>query len=290
MPLPIACRSLSISATSIGKIDAGARHHLPLERIAMQVDDARQHHQAAGIDADASRGHRPNPRRRSRRPAIRSEASRISPPSRARPPSMHNSVTMRHFVVGLPSRLMLAAASYFCEKVLDSELAEIGQGPAQRLMVPVPPRELRQPVGHRFGKPPPDRPRRIARDDGVGRDVLGDDGAGRDHRAGADRCGRQHDGAVADPDVVADMDAMPAPPFEELGLVALARKIGAGAIGEMRLRGPVHRVIARVDPRHRRDRAELSDRRVGDLRVVHDVGIVVHRRLRAGWSARRPRV
>ena len=33
------------------KIDPGARHHLPLEGIAMQVDDARQHQQTAGIDA-----------------------------------------------------------------------------------------------------------------------------------------------------------------------------------------------------------------------------------------------
>jgi hypothetical protein len=39
----------------------------------------------------------------------------------------------------------------------------------------------------------------------------------------------------------------------------------------------MHRVIARIDPRHRRDRAELSDRGVGDLGVVHDIGIVAHR-------------
>ena len=134
--------------------------------------------------------------------------------------------------------------------------------------------------GDRFRKPPLDRPRRIAGDDGVGGHVLGDDGAGRDHRAGADVAARQHDRAMADPDVMADMDVMLAPPCEELGVVALARKIGAGAIGEMRLRGAVHRMIAGIDPRHRRDRAEFSDRGVGDLRVVHDVGIVVHRRLR----------
>ena len=33
------------------KIDAGARHHLPLEGVAMQIDNARQNQQAAGIDA-----------------------------------------------------------------------------------------------------------------------------------------------------------------------------------------------------------------------------------------------
>jgi len=82
---------------------------------------------------------------------------------------------------------------------------------------------------------------------------------------------------VPDPDVVADMNVVLAPPGEELGVVSLAGKIGAGAVGEVRLRGAVHRVVARVDPRHRRDRAELSDRGGGDLGVVHDVGIVVHR-------------
>jgi hypothetical protein len=34
-----------------GKVDAGARHHLPLEGVAMEVDDTRQHQQATGIDA-----------------------------------------------------------------------------------------------------------------------------------------------------------------------------------------------------------------------------------------------
>jgi hypothetical protein len=36
------------------EVDAGARHHLPLERIAMQVDDARQHQEATGVDAQRS--------------------------------------------------------------------------------------------------------------------------------------------------------------------------------------------------------------------------------------------
>src|SRR4029077_8548235 len=30
--------------------DAGARHHLSFERVAMQIDDARQHHETARID------------------------------------------------------------------------------------------------------------------------------------------------------------------------------------------------------------------------------------------------
>src|SRR3984893_11525247 len=84
---------------------------------------------------------------------------------------------------------------------------------------------------------------------------------------------------MPDPDIMANMDVMPAPPFEELRLLALSRKIGAGAIGEMRLRGAVHGMIAGVDPGHRRDRAESSDRGVGDLRVVHDVGVIAQRDL-----------
>ena len=85
----------------------------------------------------------------------------------------------------------------------------------------------------------------------------------------------KHDCAVPDPDVVADGDRPRAPPGEKLVLVPLARKIGAGAVGEVRLARPVHRVVAGIDPGHRGDRAELSDRRVGDVAVVDDIGVVV---------------
>ena len=144
-------------------------------------------------------------------------------------------------------------------------------------MVPVPPGEFRQAGRDIFRKPAPDDPRRISGDDGVGRNVLGHDRACRDDGAGADIAARQDHGAVPDPDVMADVDVMAAAPCEKLRIVAFLRKIRAGAIGEMRLRSPLHGVIARIDPRHRGDRAEFPDRRVGDLRVVHDVGIVVHR-------------
>ena len=39
-----------------GKIDTGSRHHLPLESVAMQVDDARQHQQATRIDGEWGAG------------------------------------------------------------------------------------------------------------------------------------------------------------------------------------------------------------------------------------------
>ena len=120
----------------------------------------------------------------------------------------------------------------FGEKILDREFAEIRQCSPQRFVIPVPPRKLRKPADDILGKPALDRSRRIARDDGVGRNILGDDGAGGDHRAGADAAAGQHDGAVPDPDIMTDMNAMTASPFEELGLVALAVKIGAGTVGE----------------------------------------------------------
>ena len=45
--LPIAVDKRNVDR----EIDAGARHHLPLERVAMEIDDSRQHQQAIGIDA-----------------------------------------------------------------------------------------------------------------------------------------------------------------------------------------------------------------------------------------------
>src|SRR5262249_51165941 len=146
----------------------------------------------------------------------------------------------------------------FVQEFLDCKLAEIGEGETQRLVIPVPPGQPHQPILDRFRKTPLDRPRRIAADDGVGSDVLGDDGAAGDDSAVADLASGQHDRAMPDPDVVADMNAMALAPFEEFGVVALARKIGARTISEMRLRGAVHRMITRIDPRHRRDRAELA--------------------------------
>jgi hypothetical protein len=41
-----------------GKVDARAGHHLPLEGVAMQVDNARQHFQAACVDAGRASFHR----------------------------------------------------------------------------------------------------------------------------------------------------------------------------------------------------------------------------------------
>src|SRR5580692_6535579 len=105
----------------------------------------------------------------------------------------------------------------------------------------MPPRKPHHPRRDLAWEPLSDRPRRIAPDDGVRCDVLGDDRSRRDHRAVAYGASRQHDGAVSDPDIVADDDTMRGPPFEEIRVVGLVRKIAAGAVSEMRLRGAMHR-------------------------------------------------
>src|SRR5215467_1159461 len=79
---------------------------------------------------------------------------------------------------------------------------------------------------------------------------------------------------MADPDVIADAYAMRATPGEEVGLVLRASEISAGAIGEMRLACPMHRVIARIYPGHRRDRAEFPDAGIGDIAVVDHIRVV----------------
>src|ERR1041385_4587550 len=46
--LPVAVEKRDIDR----EVDAGPRHHLPLERIAMQVHDARQHQQPTRVELD----------------------------------------------------------------------------------------------------------------------------------------------------------------------------------------------------------------------------------------------
>ena len=104
--------------------------------------------------------------------------------------------------------------------------------------------------------------------------VLGHDRARRDHRARADGAARKDDRAMPDPDVVPDDDQRRAAPCEKFLFIPLPGKIGACAIGDVRLRRPAHRMVAGIDPRHGRDRAELADRGVGGLAVVDDVGVI----------------
>src|SRR5215813_1815906 len=138
-------------------------------------------------------------------------------------------------------------------------------------MVPIPPCKPRQALCYIPRKPALDRPRGIATDNRVRGDILGDDCARGHYRTDADPSPGQYDCTVPYPDIVADIDPMALPPIEELRLVGLAGEIGAGAIGEMRLCCPVHRMVARIDPRHGGNGAEFSDRGVSDLGVVDDI-------------------
>src|SRR5262245_21797470 len=75
-----------------------------------------------------------------------------------------------------------------------------------------------------------------------------------------------------------------AAPREKPLLVPLAGKIGACAIGDMRLRCPRHRMVAGIDARHGRDRAELAEPGVSDLAVVDDVRVIAQRDLEQAGS------
>src|SRR5947208_2784164 len=96
------------------------------------------------------------------------------------------------------------AGRVFVAKRLGAEGAEIVHGGADALMRPVPPGDREQPVDDFLREPPTQHAAGVADDDGEGWHVLGDDGAGADRRTGADRHARQHDGAVPDPDVMAE--------------------------------------------------------------------------------------
>src|SRR5262249_35026126 len=79
----------------------------------------------------------------------------------------------------------------FLKEGLDRQLPEIGQGGPQWVVIPVPPREPVQPLREDSRKALPNDARRVAGDNRIGIDVLGHDGAGRDHRARADGAARK---------------------------------------------------------------------------------------------------
>ena len=167
----------------------------------------------------------------------------------------------------------------FGEKLLDAQRPEIAEHCAQSVVRPIPPGKPLQARSDFGGKTRAQHPRRIADRNRISRDVLGHHGAGADHRAGADHATRQHNGAVADPDVMTDGHVIRPPPGKELIFILRAVEISAGAVGKMRLGRTMHRVVAGVDPGHRRDRGELADGRVGDVAIVHDIRVIAERHL-----------
>src|SRR3954471_20379733 len=98
------------------------------------------------------------------------------------------------------------AGRVFVAKRRGTEGAEIVHGIADAGVRPVPPGDREQALDHLVREPAPQDPAGIADHDGEGWHVLGDDRARADRRTGPDRHARKHDGAVPDPDVMAEDD------------------------------------------------------------------------------------
>ena len=145
-----------------GKIDAGARHHLPLEGIAMQVDDARQHQQVAGVDRRALRHARCATTSRILPPAIRSdgvdEFRRRAEPGRLRSKCRSRcSTLLSQAANGGGSRFV------FARKSSTVKLAGNRAGPcAAASWSQSHQASWASRLGDLFRKSPSDRPRRIA--------------------------------------------------------------------------------------------------------------------------------
>ena len=166
----IACRSLSISATSIGKSTPGRGIICRSNASPCRSTMPGQHQQAAGIDAERAAALVGADARRCRGRRSAARFRQISSPSRARPPSMKMSVTMRHSCCLVAAGREPRVGLIFVEKILDRRACgnRAGRGAASRGPSPTT-RARASRSGDGFRKPPLDRPRRIAGDDGVGR-------------------------------------------------------------------------------------------------------------------------
>src|SRR5262252_7883824 len=88
----------------------------------------------------------------------------------------------------------------FLDEAFHRQLSKIRQRPSQMLVAPIPPSKPLQAFGNRGSKSHADLAGGIARDDGIGRHILGNDCSGRNDRAVPDISPRQHDRAMSDPD------------------------------------------------------------------------------------------
>src|SRR5262249_13094165 len=265
MPLATACRSLSSSATSIGNPTPG-RGIIWRSKASPWTSTipGRTRRPRASITRSAL-ACAPMP---VMIPPSQSRSTLVSsrePPTSARPPSMRMRMTdatvrARGLLASIPRltrlrprhlrcillrliRLRTALDRHqlvFFKEGLDRQLPEIRQRRPQSVVIPVPPREPVQLLRDGSREALPNDARGVAGDDRIGIDVLGHDGAGRDHRARADGAARKDDRAMPDPDVVPDDDQRRAAPGEKFIFIRLAGEIGAGAIGDVRLRRPAH--------------------------------------------------
>ena len=173
------------------------RHEMRLEMVGVQLDQAGQQKVALAVD-----------------PAFRAAAFADLDDAAVvdRDPSREDAVGGDDLGVGQDEGVggveFHASGSVFIEERLGRQTAEVVERSAQRRVRPVPPGECVHARANAFREAGPQRSRRHADDDHVGRDVVRHHRAGADHRAVADRDAGGDRRAVADPDVVADGDAL----------------------------------------------------------------------------------
>ena len=132
------------------KIDAGARHHLPLEGVAMDVDDARA--------APAGRWRRspaPPSRRPDRSPRSRSPSTTIAALVNVLAEQRPAAVDAQMSVMPAPGCWFGGVASivrqlYLSMKASTGSLRKSGSACRKRVVVPVPPRQLDQSARRSF--------------------------------------------------------------------------------------------------------------------------------------------
>jgi hypothetical protein len=140
--------------------------------------------------------------------------------------------------------------------------------------IPIPPGDSKQLFYNRLRKAEPNGPGWHASDDHIGFDIASHDCARADHRAAGDADARHNDGSMAQPDIVADATAMLAPPLKKSVVVRWGKAIHRPTVGHMMLCHALHRVITRVDPHVRGDRAKATDACVDDLVIACEVAII----------------
>ena len=92
----------------------------------------------------------------------------------------------------------------------------------------------------------------------------------------ADCDARQDDGAMANPDVMADDHTLLLAHFTETLVDLAADKIFIGPVGDLVLRHTLHGVIEGVDADISCNGAELADGRVDHFTVPFDVGVIAN--------------
>ncbi|PDW00224.1 hypothetical protein A9Q02_10410 [Candidatus Chloroploca asiatica] len=140
--------------------------------------------------------------------------------------------------------------------------------------IPIPPGDREQPRRDRLGKTSPDGTSRDASHNHVRLDIAAHHRTCANHGPDANRNPRQNDRAVADPDIVANQAVVRPPPGEEVGIIALGKAVLGTPVGQMMLSHPLDRVVARIDPHMRGDRAEAPNRSIDNLVVARTVAIV----------------